>query len=119
MAARFSELRLDGFSGGLNTELDATSLEIEELAEALNVRIGNQGEVQRRTGTARSTLSHHLHRMIAVGLVRQRREGTTLHCSTDYQAMAETIGFLTEECCVERDVCEAGATEIAMEIGND
>lgn len=44
---------LSGFAGGLNTELDATSLELNELSEALNVRIGNKGEVERRTGYSR------------------------------------------------------------------
>ena len=67
MARRFSELALAGFSGGLNTELDATSLELDELAEALNVRIGNKGEVERRTGYRRFDQGldapvHFLHR---------------------------------------------------------
>lgn len=59
------------------------------------------GEVQARTGTARSTLSHHLHKLIAVGLVRQEREGTTLYCHANYDTMQATVDFLTRECCVE------------------
>jgi ArsR family transcriptional regulator len=59
------------------------------------------GELQRRTGTARSTLSHHLHKLIGVGLVYQERDGTTLHCHAHYDAMNDTVGFLTRECCVD------------------
>lgn len=59
------------------------------------------GELQRRTGTARSTLSHHLHKLIAVGLVYQERDGTTLNCRAHYGAMDETLGFLTRECCAD------------------
>ncbi len=69
------------------------------------VRAGHDGlpvgEVQVRTGTARSTLSHHLHKLIAVGLVRQERDGTTLYCHANYDAMQATIDFLTLECCAD------------------
>lgn len=57
------------------------------------------GDVQSRTGVARSTLSHHLHKLIAVGLVRQEREGTTLYCHACLDVMDETMGFLSRECC--------------------
>lgn len=80
---------------------NGTRLEIFRLL----VRAGNPGlsvgDVQDRTGVARSTLSHHLHRLIAVGLVAQERHGTTLICRADFQAMRETLAFLVEECCVE------------------
>ncbi|MET4804902.1 metalloregulator ArsR/SmtB family transcription factor [Limibacillus sp. MBR-115] len=58
------------------------------------------GTVQERTGIARSTLSHHLHRLIAVGLVTQERQGTVLICRADYDVMDETVGFLVSECCI-------------------
>lgn len=59
------------------------------------------GEIQIRTGTARSTLSHHLHKLIAVGLVRQERDGTTLYCHANYGEMQLTIDYLTRECCAD------------------
>ena len=69
------------------------------------VRAGNEGlpvgTVQRRTGVPRSTLSHHLHKLISVGLVCQRREGTTLYCCVEYAVMNETLGFLRAECCAD------------------
>lgn len=67
------------------------------------------GELQRRTGSARSTLSHHLHKLIAVGLVYQERDGTTLHCHASYGAMDETLGFLSRECCADAGRCEGEA----------
>ena len=78
------------------------------------VRAGREGlavgEVQRRTGVARSTLSHHLPRLISVGLVYQQREGTTLLCRANYDAMHETVGFLANECCADsRDTEEVAA----------
>ena len=69
------------------------------------VRAGNDGvpvgTLQQRTGVPRSTLSHHLHKLISVGLVRQRREGTTLYCYAEYTIMNETLGFLRAECCAD------------------
>lgn len=80
---------------------NATRLEIYRIL----VRAGHEGlpvgEVQRRTGVPRSTLSHHLHKLIQVGLVRQEREATTLFCHAEYGAMDETLGFLSRECCAD------------------
>ena len=69
------------------------------------VRAGNEGlpvgTVQQRTAVPRSTLSHHLHKLISVGLVRQRRAGTTLYCYAEYTVLNETLGFLHAECCAD------------------
>ena len=59
------------------------------------------GDVQERTGVPRSTLSHHLHKLIAVELVTQERQGTTLICRANYAIMHATLGFLERECCAE------------------
>jgi DNA-binding transcriptional ArsR family regulator len=59
------------------------------------------GRVQQRTGIPRSTLSHHLHRLIDAGLVSAEKSGTSLICRADYRSMNELLGFLSEECCVE------------------
>ncbi len=61
------------------------------------------GDVQARTAVPRSTLSHHLHRLIAVGLVTQERQGTTLICRAEPAAMRDTLGFLLDECCADAD----------------
>ncbi|NBC46936.1 MAG: metalloregulator ArsR/SmtB family transcription factor [Gammaproteobacteria bacterium] len=59
------------------------------------------GAVQDQTGLAPSTLSHHLHKLISVGLVSQRREGRTLYCCAEYPVMNETLDVLRAECCVD------------------
>ena len=59
------------------------------------------GRLQARLGIAASTLSHHLHKLILVGLVTQERQATTLLCRANYPVMRGLVGFLVEECCVE------------------
>lgn len=66
------------------------------------------GDVQERTGVPRSTLSHHLHKLIAVGLVSQERQGTTLICRAEFDVMHATMGFLERECCADA-ACRADA----------
>jgi len=69
------------------------------------VRAGDDGmpvgRLQARLGIAASTLSHHLHKLILVGLVTQERQATTLLCRANYPVMQSLLGFLVEECCVE------------------
>ena len=65
------------------------------------------GRLQKRIGIAGSTLSHHLHRLILTGLVRQERQATTLICRANYVAMDALLGFLADECCAD----VAGAPE--------
>ena len=69
------------------------------------VRAGSEGlavgALQERAGVPRSTLSHHLHKLIAVGLVTQERQATTLICRANFVVMQETMGFLLEECCAD------------------
>ncbi|MEP3280596.1 MAG: helix-turn-helix transcriptional regulator [Stappiaceae bacterium] len=61
------------------------------------------GMLNKRVGGALSTLSHHLHKLVLVGLVRQERQGTTLICRANYQAMNGLIHFLTDQCCILAD----------------
>jgi ArsR family transcriptional regulator len=69
------------------------------------VRAGDEGlavgRLQERIGIAASTLSHHLHRLILTGLVKQERQATTLICRANYRAMDHLLGFLTEQCCAD------------------
>ena len=59
------------------------------------------GHLQARLSIAASTLSHHLHKLILVGLVTQERQVTTLICRANYPVMRGLVGFLVEECCME------------------
>ncbi|MDH3699732.1 MAG: helix-turn-helix domain-containing protein [Alphaproteobacteria bacterium] len=94
--------------------LDKTANRLEALGNPtrLNiyrilVRAGPEGlvvgKIQRRAAVPRSTLSHHLHKLIGVGLVTQQRHGTMLVCHANYAVMTAVVDFLTEECCVDSD----------------
>lgn len=69
------------------------------------VRAGGEGlpvgSVQEKLGIAASTLSHHLRKLVEVGLVTQERQATTLICRAEYPAMQSLIGFLADECCAD------------------
>ena len=57
------------------------------------------GEIQRHLDIPGSTLSHHLGRLVQVGLVNQRRESRTLHCEPQIDAIRELAEYLISECC--------------------
>ena len=91
-------------------DLDRTADRLDALGNAtrLNiyrmlVRAGRAGlavgAIQERAMIPRSTLSHHLHRLIAVGLVTQERQSTTLLCCANFEAMQGVVAFLSVECC--------------------
>jgi ArsR family transcriptional regulator len=59
------------------------------------------GKLQAKLELVASTLSHHLKTLIWVGLVEQERQGTTLICRANYDAMRATVNFLVAECCID------------------
>ncbi len=69
------------------------------------VRTGNRGlpvgELRQRIDIAASTLSHHLAKLVTVGLVSQERQGTTLICRAEFETMKDTADYLMSECCIE------------------
>ncbi len=94
----------------MNTEraanaMDALGAPVRLEIYRILVRAGAEGltigRIQQRTGIPRSTLSHHLHRLIDGGLVSSEKSGTSLICRADYRAMNELVGFLSDECCVD------------------
>jgi DNA-binding transcriptional ArsR family regulator len=66
------------------------------------------GRLQQKLGIAASTLSHHLHRLILTGLVKQERQSTTLICRANYPAMDALLGFLADECCADATQASEG-----------
>ena len=70
----------------------------------LLIKAGEAGmavsELQAKLDIPGSTLSHHLHRLMQVDLVRQQREGRVLRCTANYQTVQGVIEYLMEECCV-------------------
>ncbi len=65
------------------------------------------GDIQEILDIPGSTLSHHIARLVSAGLVEQRREGRVLYCIPNLDALAETMVYLTDECC--RGGCEMSA----------
>lgn len=94
-------MKLDDAAARLEALGNPTRLKIYRLL----VRSGEEGmavgRLQERLEIAASTLSHHLKALIAVGLVTQTREGTTLVCHTNYDLMRSLINYMNEECCAE------------------
>jgi DNA-binding transcriptional ArsR family regulator len=64
------------------------------------------GDIQTELGIAASTLSHHLDKLKAEGLVRVRRDGTYLWYSADTDALRELLAFLFAECCTRSKAIE-------------
>ncbi len=86
-AKRLSEL-------GHSTRLSVFRLLVKAGEQGLAV-----GDIQKHLDVAGPTLSHHLHRLIAVGLVKQQREGRTLFCIAQLTVLREITNFLEAECC--------------------
>jgi DNA-binding transcriptional ArsR family regulator len=57
------------------------------------------GEIQEELDIPNSTLSHHLDKLKAEGLVQVRRERTFLHYTANTEALQELLQFLYAECC--------------------
>ncbi len=57
------------------------------------------GEIQKALAIPASTFSHHLARMVHVGLIRQEKKGRSLICKPEYEHLESLISFLQEECC--------------------
>ena len=64
------------------------------------------GEIGAELQIANSTLSHHLDKLKAEGLVDVRREGTFLRCTANSEALQELLGFLYAECCTRNKAVE-------------
>jgi ArsR family transcriptional regulator len=100
--------------------MDALGTPVRLKIYRLLVRVGERGmtvgEIQQRTGIPRSTLSHHLRRLIDRGLVSTEKSGTSLICRADYRAMNELVSFLSDECCIEEST---GSVDIGGRLSND
>ncbi|MET3331845.1 MULTISPECIES: ArsR/SmtB family transcription factor [Bradyrhizobium] len=74
------------------------------------VRAGHSGmpvgRLQDKLKIPASTLSHHIKTLVAVGLVSQVRESTTLICHANFDAMRGLVDFLASECCADEVGCK-------------
>ncbi|MBR9800005.1 ArsR/SmtB family transcription factor [Cobetia sp. Ld8] len=58
------------------------------------------GNIQHALEIPGSTLSHHLSRMAAVGLITQKKQGRSIICVPQYGHLQAVIEFLCNECCI-------------------
>lgn len=58
------------------------------------------GDIQKNLNIPASTLSHHIARLVSVGLVTQTRKRCNLYCQPNIIALNEVIGYLQSECCL-------------------
>lgn len=69
------------------------------------VKVGSEGapvgQIQAKLNVPGSTLSHHINRLVSVGLILQVRESRTLYCVPQFEVLKELIEFLLAECCTE------------------
>jgi ArsR family transcriptional regulator len=69
------------------------------------VKVGDQGapvgQIQEELDVPGSTLSHHISRLVSVGLIKQVRESRTLYCIPQFEALDDLVEFLKSECCTE------------------
>ena len=93
----------------LNTKKAATALaslghEARLSLYRLLMRAGNDGlnvgEIGEQLDLPASTLSHHLRALVQAGLVSQEKRGREVFNRPDFDAIADTVAFLTEECCI-------------------
>ncbi len=94
-------------------ELENTAIALKELGHVtrlaifkLLVKAGSEGlpvgDIQLELEIPNSTLSHHIAKLVSVGLIKQRRDGRTLFCIPQYERLYELIHFLQDECCVNQ-----------------
>jgi ArsR family transcriptional regulator, arsenate/arsenite/antimonite-responsive transcriptional repressor len=69
------------------------------------IRAGERGmninQLQQETDIPRSTLTHHVHRLIDAGLISTHKRGPSLVCHADYRTMNDLVGYLADECCLD------------------
>jgi DNA-binding transcriptional ArsR family regulator len=94
IASRLKEL-------GHQTRLSVYRLLIKAGPKGLSV-----GVLQKKLRIPGSTLSHHLSRLAAVGLIEQHRTGTQLHCRPKIKSLDQVVDYLQSECCSDsEDTC--------------
>ncbi len=90
---------------------NTTRLEIFRLLVRAGPNGAPVGRLQEMLGIPGSTLSHHIARLVRVGLVSQERRSRVLICRAEYARMDALLAFLGEECCQGLGADDASASE--------
>ncbi len=103
-------MNIDDISARLEALGNPTRLKVFRIL----VRAGDGGlpvgQLQDRLGVAASTLTHHLQKLMAVGLLTQERRSTVLICRANFAMMRGLVDALASECCV--DACREPAARV-------
>ena len=67
------------------------------------------GDIKQELDIPNSTLSHHVAALVAAGLIRQHREGTTLFCIPRYETLDGLMEFLVKDCCAGSGAMKANS----------
>jgi ArsR family transcriptional regulator len=59
------------------------------------------GEIRENLQIPASTLSHHIAKLVNVGLLTQERESRSLVCRVNHPNMDSLMEFLVNNCCAE------------------
>ena len=88
----------------LNILGNLTRLQIFKLlVTKKSLKVGDIQEIIKIPG---STLSHHLNKLKAAGLVLQQRSNTTLYCSIDHDKFIKIMNYLYAQCfCLKNEGC--------------
>ncbi|HUH60672.1 MAG TPA: metalloregulator ArsR/SmtB family transcription factor [Candidimonas sp.] len=57
------------------------------------------GEIASTLGIPASTLSFHLRELVSSKLVAQKKEGRTVTCMANFDALNELLTFVKKDCC--------------------
>ena len=57
------------------------------------------GVIAERMGVSATNVSFHLKELERAGLIAQRRVSRSILCSASYEALADLVTFLMEDCC--------------------
>ncbi len=99
LVLRIDQMKLEDAAKRCSELGNTTRLSIFRLL----VRAGKDGlpvgDIQRNLDIPGSTLSHHIQRLVQVGLVNQRRDSRTLYCEPQFDAVRELTNYLVSECC--------------------
>jgi ArsR family transcriptional regulator len=92
-------MRTEVAAGCLEALGSPTRLEIYRLLVQAGPGGAVVGDLQARLGIPASTLSHHLSRLVRVGLISQQRHSRNLVCRANYERMNGLVAYLSDQCC--------------------